>query len=96
MDIGEIAIVVSIWGGVIAILITLFMLIRQSNNETRVELREFRVEMRAEMRDIRSEIHAQTERLGQRIGESELKQARLDALNEVLMQQSHTHEAAAD
>lgn len=60
------------------------------------EFREFRSEMRAEMREFRSETHAQTERLGQRIGESELKQARLDALNEALMRQSHTHEAAAD
>ena len=92
MDTGEIAIIASIWGGVLAILITLFILMRQSNNELRVEFREFRRDMRDELRDVRDEI-AKSNR---RVSDAELQQARLDAVNDFLSRQTHTHEVSGD
>ena len=93
MDAGEITIVASIWGGVLAILLTLFILMRQSNNE-------FRSEMLAEVREVRSEPRGLSARFGEHISECEREQARLEGANgilsEALKQQSHTHKAAAD
>ena len=85
MDTGDIAIVATLGVGFIAILITQFALTRQANSDSRADARE-----------TRNEIRELSIRLGERIGETELKQARLDAQNEILLRQSHTHEVADD
>ena len=42
--------------------------------------------------ELKEEIEAQ----GRRVSESELEQARLDGVNSVLLNQTHTHESIAD
>ena len=53
--------------------------IEASNAELRSEIREALAEMRE---------------IGSRVSETELKQARLDAQNEILLRQTHTHEGS--
>ena len=87
MDTGDIAIVATLGVGFVAILITQFALTRQANSDSRADARE-----------TRSEIRELSARLGERVSETELKQARLDAQNEILLRHSHshTHEIADD
>ena len=83
---------------------------RADANESRAEMREFRAEMREqgerlsqrisdaerEMREQGAESREQSERLSQRISDAEREQARLEGVNSVLRQHTHTHESAAD
>ena len=107
MDTGDIAIVATLAVGFVAFLLTLFALMRQSNNDLRVEIRETRVEVREMRNEIRLEMRAeaqasreQFERQSVRISEAEREQARIEGANrilsDVLRQQSHTHEVSAD
>lgn len=84
VDTGDIAILVGLAFGVISILIALLA--------QRAEVRE----LRAEVREVRAEVVDQGNRLSERISESEREQARLEGVNSVLQQQTHTHEAADD
>lgn len=56
--------------------------------------------MRVDSRETRSEIRELSDRLGTRVSEVELKQARDEGANktlsDVLKQQSHTHEVTTD
>ncbi len=103
MDTGDIAIVATLAVGFVAFLLTLFALMRQSNNDLRVEIREARAEVRElrnEMRAESRESREQFERQSVRISEAEREQARIEGANrilsDVLRQQSHTHEVSAD
>ena len=51
---------------------------------------------RSDSRETRGEIRELSERLGERVSDTELKQARLDAQNEILLRQTHTHEGSGD
>ena len=84
MSTGDIAILVGLALGVISILIALLA--------QRAETRE----LRAELREVRAELLEQGNRLSERISDSEREQARLEGVNSVLQQQTHTHEAAGD
>ena len=107
MDTGDIAIVATLALGFVAIMVTLFMLMRQSNNDLRVEIREARAEARVEAREARNEAREarneareQFEKQNVRISEAEREQARIEGANrilsDVLKQQSHTHEVSGD
>lgn len=53
----------------------------------------------AQGRELRAEIREQGDRVeaqGARVSQAELDQARLNGVNSVLMQQTHTHEATGD
>ena len=84
VDTGDVAILVGLAFGVISILIALLA--------QRAETRE----LRAELREVSSELRAEVRQTGQRISDSEREQARLEGVNSVLQQQTHTHEAAGD
>lgn len=84
MDTGDVAILVGLAFGVISILVALLA----QRSETR--------ELRAELREVRAELRDQGNRLSERISDSEREQARLEGVNSVLQQQTHTHEATGD
>ena len=97
MDTGDITIVTTLGVGFITILLTLFMLMRQSNNDNREQsarITEIRTEIRGQGAEIRTEIREQ----GSRISEVEREQARLEgynaAMSEMVKQQAHTHEVS--
>ena len=77
--------------GLIAILLGIFGLMWQMNNQsTRLQEaidtqgRELRAEMKEQGEDIRAQ--------GARVSQAELEQARLNGVNSVLLRQAHTHE----
>ena len=84
VDTGDIVIIVGLALGVISIMIALLA--------QRAETRELRVELR----EVSSELRAEVRQMGQRISDSEREQARLEGVNSVLQQQTHTHEAGDD
>ena len=55
-----------------------------------------RVEFQQAMEAQRAETRQLVETLGRRVSDVELEQARQDALNSLIREQSHTHESAAD
>ena len=99
MDTGDIGILIGIGFANVTILIALFALMWQTRSASRADANEQRSEMRefrAEMREQGAEMREQGERLSQRISDAEREQARLEGVNSVLRQHSHTHESAAD
>ena len=60
--------------------------------ELRAEMETQGKELRTEMEELRTDIATQ----GRRVSDSELEQARLNGVNSVLMNQTHTHESMAD
>ena len=67
---------------------------QSSRLESKIEEqgRELRAEIETQGRELRAEIETQ----GRRVSASELEQARLDGVNSVLANQTHTHESLAD
>ena len=92
MDTGDIGILIGIGFANVTILTALFALMWQTRNASRADANE----SRAEMREFRAEMREQGERLSQRISDAEREQARLEGVNSVLRQHTHTHESAAD
>ena len=80
MDTADIAIVVTLAVGFVAIVIAMFAVTRQANSETQREMRELNSETRQEMRQ---EIRDLSGRL-ERISEIEREQARMEGANGVL------------
>lgn len=77
--------------------------IETQGRELRAEIRELRAEMVSQVRELSAKIESQGRELsakieaqGRRVSDSELEQARLDGVNSVLMNQTHTHQPAAD
>ncbi len=77
--------------------------IETQGRELRAEMesqgRELRAEMESQGRELRAEIESQGERIeaqGKRVSDSELEQARLNGVNSVLANQTHTHQGIAD
>ena len=63
-------------------------------SEQRADIAELRSEQRAGIADLREDIQSLAERIdrsGIRVTQVELDQARLDATNEILLRQTHTH-----
>ena len=105
MSTGEITIVVTLGVGFAAIMLALFGVlfamiwqwnsklseeIRQSNSELRAEMNQAVSDLSAEMRETRNEVREQIDRLGQRVSDVELEQARIEERQRL---HSHTHEA---
>ena len=67
---------------------------QSSRLETKIDDlgKEIRGEMEAQGKELRDEIEAQ----GRRVSASQLEQARLDGVNSVLLNQTHTHETVGD
>ena len=97
MSTGEITIVVTLGVGFAAIMLALFgvlfAVIWQWNSKLSEEIRQSNSELRAEMRETRNEVREQIDRLGQRVSDVELEQARIEERQRL---HSHTHEAGDD
>ena len=80
--------IVAISVGIFAVLLGIAALMWQIGN------RSSRLEAKIEDqgRELRDEIREQ----GQRVSQAELDQARINGVNSVLMQQTHTHESLGD
>lgn len=64
------------------------------HEEKGADIPELRWDLRADIAELRADIRGLAERIdgfGMRVTQVELDQARLDATNEILLQQSHTH-----
>ena len=66
--------------------------------EQRADIADLRTEQRADIADLRTDLRAdiadladRIDRAGIRVTQVELDQARLDATNEILLRQTHTH-----
>ena len=68
--------------------------VQRAETDRLVEQR--RVEFQQAMEAQRAETRQLVETLGRRVSDVELEQARQDALNSLIREQSHTHESAAD
>ena len=99
-----IATVLGVFIAAFAIVVALVSSINSQSATLRTEIQAVRTdlrveigELREELGEIREELDEGQDRLGNRLSEVELGQARLEgangALSEVLKQQSHTHEA---
>ena len=66
--------------------------IETQGKELRDEIETQGKELRAEMEKLSVDVGTQ----GRRVRDSELEQARLNGVNSVLMNQTHTHESMAD
>ena len=65
---------------------------RELRTEIETQGKELRAEMENHVKELKSEIAVQ----GRRVSDSELEQARLNGINSVLVDQTHTHEYTAD
>ena len=83
MDTGTITLIATGLAIITLVLITLFVLTRQSNR-----LEEQMREANSELRQAISEL---ANRFGKRISDVEREQARLDGANSVMQVQAHTH-----
>ena len=88
MDTGELAIVITLAIGFSAIVIAMFTLMWQSRRDTR--------SLAEDIRDLRNDLR----KIGERVSEAELEQARIEARNEFLAQavsrQESLHQVHAD
>ncbi len=103
MDDGQLAIVITLSLGFLAVVLAVVALIWQSRKDSRSlgdDVRELRGEMRGDMREMRGDIRDLGNRLGERVSEIELDQARNQAVNEFLRgrldRQEDIHQAHAD
>ena len=63
-------------------------------SEQRADIVGLREDLRADIADLRADLRGMAERIdrsGMRVTQVELDQARLDATNEILLRQTHTH-----
>ena len=67
-------------------------------SEQRADIADLRSDLRADIAELRSDLRAdirglaeRVDRSGTRVTQVELDQARLDATNEILLRQAHTH-----
>ena len=74
MDTAQVATIVTVAIGIIAILLGIFGLMWQINSQS-------------------SRLEAKIEAQGTRVSQAELDQARINGINSVLLQQTHTHES---
>ena len=85
MDAAQAIAAVGILIGIIAILVGIAVLIWQINSQSsRLEIK-----IETQGKELRDEIIEQ----GKRVSQAELDQARINGVNSVLLQQTHTHEA---
>lgn len=88
MDTAQVIAVVGILIGIIAILVGIAVLIWQINSQSsRLEIK-----IETQGKELRNEIIEQ----GRRVSQAELDQARINGVNSVLLQQTHTHEAPGE
>ena len=88
MDVGQVATVVGFVVSIFAILFGIAALMWQINNQSsRLEAK-----IDAQGKELRDEIREQ----GRRVSQAELDQARINGVNSVLLQQTHTHEAPGE
>ena len=88
MDTAQVITAAGLFIGIFAILFGIFTLMWQMNRQsTRLEAK-----MDAQGKELRAEIETQ----GKRVSQSELEQARLNGVNSVLLQQTHTHQNVGD
>ena len=92
MDTAQIITIVTIAIGIMAILLGLFGLMWQvSHQSSRLETK-----IDTQGRELRDEIREQGTRIeaqGTRVSQAELDQARMNGVNSVILQQTHTHES---
>ena len=88
MEAAQIVTVVATLVGIVAVLLGIAALMWQINSQSG------RLESKIELqgRELRNEIQEQ----GQRVSQAELDQARMNGVNSVILQQTHTHEATGD
>ena len=95
MDTAQAIAVMGILVGIIAILVGIAVLIWQINSQSsRLEIK-----IETQGRELRNEIReqgAKIEAQGARVSQAELDQARINGVNSVLLQQTHTHEAPGE
>lgn len=95
MDTGQVVTVVGFLVSIFAILFGIVALMWQmSNQSNRLEAK-----IDAQGRELRDEIREQGARIeaqGTRVSQAELDQARINGVNSVLMQQTHTHESLGE
>ena len=88
MDTGELVIVITLAIGFSAIVIAMFALMWQSRRDTR--------SLAEDIRDLRNDLR----RIGERVSEAELEQARIEARNQFLAEavsrQENLHQVHAD
>lgn len=95
MDTAQAIAAVGILIGIIAILVGIAVLIWQINSQSsrlEIKIETQGRELRDEIREQGTKIEAQ----GTRVSQAELDQARINGVNSVLMQQTHTHESLGE
>ncbi|MYE54335.1 MAG: hypothetical protein F4X34_03960 [Chloroflexi bacterium] len=110
MDVGQVVTVVGFLVSIFAILFGIAALMWQINNqsnrlEAKIETyaKELRDEIKEQGKYLEGKIETQGRELrneiieqGRRVSQAELDQARINGVNSVLLQQTHTHEAPGE
>ena len=95
MEAAQIVTIVATLVGIVAVLLGIAALMWQINNQSgRLESK-----IETQGRELRDEIRVQGNRIeaqGTRVSQAELDQARMNGVNSVILQQTHTHEATGD
>ena len=94
MDAGQVVTVVGFLVSIFAVLFGIAALMWQINNQSN----RLEAKIDAQGKELRDEIREQGTRIeaqGTRVSQAELDQARINGVNSVLMQQTHTHESLA-
>ena len=88
METAQVITVAAILIGIFAVLLGIAALMWQINNQSS------RLETKIETQG--NELRAEIIEQGKRVSQSELDQARINGVNSVLLQQTHTHETLGD
>ena len=95
MDAEQVVTVVGFLVSIFAVLFGIAALMWQINNQSN----RLEAKIDAQGKELRDEIREQGTRIeaqGTRVSQAELDQARINGVNSVLMQQTHTHESLGD
>ena len=85
--------------GVIAIVVAIFLatgvyMWQSSRSDAKID--RFEVKLETEIKERGERLESEIRLMSRRVSDSELEQARLNGVNSVLANQTHTHEGAAD
>ena len=99
MDAGQVVTAVGFLVSIFTILFGIVALMWQINSQSsrlEAKIEAQGQELRDEIREQGRYLDKKIERYGRRVSQAELDQARMNGVNSVILQQTHTHEATGD